>query len=210
MGRAAVRYARCCRSSLHAPLLQHRQQRRQAFRNCGNRCRPEPGRELTGVEREHAVTVRVGGLARRCQPHQTSAAIGGVRHELDELHRFQACEGLADCLFGDVDTPRQIRRPDAFPRQMRQQAHQRRRQEPAPRLPVDLGLRDLVQQPGAFEEERAKSLDSLDRAPLRAGPTGSASFPMVATPSSYSSHLIILVELLPFSQVTLTILVNRA
>jgi hypothetical protein len=96
---------------------------------------------------------------------------------------------------------------------MRQQAHQRRSEEPAPRLPVDLGLRDLVQQPGAFEEERAKSLDSLESTPLATGPTGSAdcaSFRGVAAPSSDPCHVVILVELVRFSQVTLTILVNRA
>ena len=159
------------------------------------------------------MTVRVGGLAHRGQPHQTSAAIGGVRHELDELHRLQAGQRLADCLFGNVDAPRQIRRPYAFPRQMRQQAHQRRRQEPAPRLPVDLGLRDLVQQPGAFEEERAKSLDSLDRTSLGTGPPPPAdceSFRIAATSSLDPCHVAILAEFSGFSQVTLTILVNRA
>ena len=95
---------------------------------------------------------------------------------------------------------------------MRQQAHQRRRQEPAPRLPVDLGLRDLVEQPGAFEEERAKSLDSLDRTSLGTGPP---SRPIANRSGSLPRrllicHVAILAEFSGFSRVTLTILVTGA
>jgi hypothetical protein len=39
---------------------------------------------------------------------------------------------------------------------MGQETHQRRRQHAPARLPVDLGLRNLIEQAGAFEQDRAE------------------------------------------------------
>jgi hypothetical protein len=97
------------------------------------------------VEAEHGVAVVERRQARWREPHETGAGVGRVD------------EGLSHRLLADLDPPGDFSGPDALGCQVRQQSHQCRRQHAGAGLAVHLGLGDVVEQAGAFEEHRPEA-----------------------------------------------------
>lgn len=97
------------------------------------------------------------GDALACEPHEAAASIGGIGNLLDEAASGEIRQRLADGLLADVDAPGQLGGPHAVDAEVRQQAHQRRREHARRGFAVHLGLRDLVEQARAFEEQRTET-----------------------------------------------------
>ncbi len=110
-----------------------------------------------------------GGDAVARESHEPATSIDGIGDLFDEAASGEIGERLSHRLLADVDATRQLGGPHAVDGEVRQQPHQRRGEHTRPGLAIHLGLRDLVEQTRALEEQRAKTRADGGRAASHAG-----------------------------------------
>ena len=158
-----------CGGTVARPRFEHRQHGAQCRSQRLDLAGTEAARQLALVERQHAASMLEGGDAGARESHQPAASIGRIRDLLDEAAGGEIRQRLSHRLLAHLDAPRQLTGPHAVDGEMRQQAHQRRGEHTRPGLAIHLGLRDLVEQARALEEQRTKTGADGGRAAGHAG-----------------------------------------